>query len=163
MAFDVAEQGDLRNRRWAGSLRRSATLLEPVWPETSTFSSGPFISALPTIALFLYAVPQVDAPQLVSVDDITKAFTPRLADPSAPSLEDAVRECLIERRHDLDDDSELSSLFRSLTVCRPPLAYSLGGFELTAMDNDPGGTLMGAAAKWVNYTFTHHYLRRDSA
>ncbi|MER5210983.1 hypothetical protein ABT063_10470 [Streptomyces sp. NPDC002838] len=161
MAFSVAENDDWRNQRWTDSLRRSATLIEPVWPKT--YSNGTFTYALPTIALLLYAVPLGDDPEHVPVEDIVTALTPRRADPGAPSLEDTIREGLIKRRHDLDDDSPLSSLFRSLTTYQPPLAYTSTGLELTSADHGPGGTLMGAAVEWIHHTFTHHYLGRSSA
>ncbi|WP_413100182.1 hypothetical protein [Streptomyces sp. Inha503] len=161
MAFTVAENDDWRNRRWTESLRRSATLLEPVWPKT--YSSGTFTFALPTIALRLYTSPLIDSPKAVPVEDIVTALAPRLADPGAPSLEDTVRDGLIKHRHDLDDDSPMSSLYRQLTTYRPPLAYTADGFELTSADHWPGGTLMGAAAEWVHYAFTHHYLHPSSA
>ncbi|MGW4750756.1 hypothetical protein ACWEPR_39840, partial [Streptomyces sp. NPDC004290] len=61
MAFSVAENDGWRNQRWTDSLRRSATLLEPVWPRS--YSSGSFSFALPTIALLLYAVPLGDDPE----------------------------------------------------------------------------------------------------
>ncbi|MBL1115302.1 hypothetical protein JK364_23310 [Streptomyces sp. 110] len=161
MALTVAEGDDWRNRRWTESVRRSATLLEPVWPKT--YSSGTFTFALPTIALLLYAKPLVDDPKGVPVEDILTALTPRLADRSVPSLEDTVRDSLIKHRHDLDDDSRLSSLVQQLTTYRPPLAYTSTGLELTSADHWPGGTLMGAAAEWVHHVFTHHYLHRSSA
>jgi hypothetical protein len=97
------------------------------------------------------------------VEDIMTALTPRLADPEATSLEDRIREGLTKRGHDLDDDSELSTLFRYLVEYRPPIAYTSTGFELTSADHWPGGTLMGAAVEWVHHVFTHHYLSRNTA
>lgn len=161
MAFSVAENDSWRNQRWSDSLRRSATVLEPVWPKT--YSGGTFNYALPTIALLLYAVPLGDGPEQVPVEDIVTALTPRRADREAPSLEDTIREGLAKRGHDLNDDSELSSLFRYLAEYRPPIAYTSTGFELTSADHWPGGTLMGAAVEWVHHAFTHHYLRRETA
>ncbi|NIY65553.1 hypothetical protein [Streptomyces malaysiensis] len=161
MALTVTESNDWRNMRWTESVRRSATLLEPVWPKT--YSGGPFTFALPTIALLLYAKPLVDDPKGVPVEDIMTALTPRLADPSAPSLEDTVRDGLIKLRHDLDDDSRLSSLVHQLTTYRPPLAYSSTGLELPSMEQWSGGTLMGAAVEWVHHAFTHHYLDDSSS
>ncbi|MFI1201671.1 hypothetical protein ACH4VR_19830 [Streptomyces sp. NPDC020883] len=157
----AAENNDWQSLRWSVSLRRSATLLEPVWPKN--YSNGSFTYALPTIALLLYAVPLGKEPADVPVEDITTALTPRRADPEAPSLEDAIRNGLIKRGHDLEDDSGLSSLFRYLAKYRPPMAYSSTGFELTSADHEPGGTLMGAAVQWVHHVFTHHYLRRNTA
>ncbi|MGW5096320.1 hypothetical protein ACWEQ1_17300 [Streptomyces nodosus] len=161
MAFSVAENDGWRNQRWTDSLRRSATLLEPVWPRS--YSSGSFSFALPTIALLLYAVPLGDDPEYVPVQDIIKALTPRPAGREAPSLEDMIRESLTKRGHDLDDASELSSLFRSLVEYRPPIAYTSTGVELTSADHWPGSTLMSAAVEWARPVFTHHYLRRNTA
>ncbi|NBE51997.1 hypothetical protein [Streptomyces boluensis] len=158
MAFSVAGSDTGRTNRWADSLRRSAALLEPVWPKG--YSAGPFTHALPTIALYLYAVRLGDDPEHVSADEIVTALTPRRAAPEAPSLEDTVRENLTKRGHDLDDDSELSTLVRYLGEYRPPLAT---GIELASDGYWSGGTLMGAAAAWVHGVFTHHYLQRDSA
>jgi hypothetical protein len=161
MAFSVVENDGWRNQRWADSLRRSATLLEPVWPRS--YSGGPFNFALPTIALLLYAVPLSDDPEHVPVEDIIMALTSGLVDREAPSLEDTIRESLTKRGHDLDDGSELSSLFRSLVEHRPPIAYTSTGLELTSADQWPGGTLMGAAVEWAHHAFTHYYLRRNTA
>ncbi|MFE9287831.1 hypothetical protein [Streptomyces olivaceus] len=161
MAFKVAENDGWRNQRWIDSLRRSATLLEPAWPRS--YSAGPFNHALPTLALLLYAVPLSDGPQDVSVGEITAALHPRRSDGEAPKVEDMLRECLTERHHDLDDDSELSELFRYLAECRPPTAYTSDGFELTSADHWPGGTLMGAAVEWAHHALTHHHLRSSTA
>ncbi|WP_125521680.1 hypothetical protein [Streptomyces sp. WAC 06783] len=95
--------------------------------------------------------------------DIVTALTPHLADPGGPPLKDTIRAGLIERRHDLDDDSALSSLFRRLTAYQPPLASDSTGAELTSADHWPGGTLMDAAVEWAHPTLTRHYLRRSSA
>ncbi|MEU3299777.1 hypothetical protein ABZ729_08140 [Streptomyces sp. NPDC006678] len=130
---------------------------------SKTDSGGPFNYALPTIALLLYAAPLDDDPKHVPVEDIMTALTPRRADREAPSLEDTIREGLTKRSHDLDDASDLSSLFHYLTEYRPPMAYTSTGFELTSADHWPGGTLMGAAVEWVHHAFTHHYLRRNTA
>ncbi|MFH8350488.1 hypothetical protein [Streptomyces sp. NPDC018045] len=161
MAFNVAETDNWRNQRWTESLRRSARLLEPCWP--TTYSNGPFTHALPTIALLLYAGPLIDDPEDVRVADIVTALTPHLADPAAPPLKDTLRAVLIERQHDLDDDSPLSTLFRKLTTNQPPLAYTSTGSELPSADHWPGGTLMDAAVQWAHPTLTHHYLHHSSA
>ncbi|RSO42017.1 hypothetical protein DMH15_12390 [Streptomyces sp. WAC 06725] len=105
MASSVAENDGRCNERWAEALRRSARLLEPVWPKT--YSDGTFTHALPTIALLLYAAPLGDPPGFVPVADIVTALTPHLADPGGPPLKDTIRAGLIERRHDLEADLRL--------------------------------------------------------
>ncbi|GCD41825.1 hypothetical protein GKJPGBOP_01482 [Streptomyces paromomycinus] len=156
MAFSVAENDEWRNQRWTESLRRSATLLEPVWPKT--YSDGPFMHALPTVALLLYAGPFDDDPEFVPVADIVTALTPHLANPAGPPLKDTVRVGLIERRHDLDDDSPLSSLVRQLTTHQPALALPPTSPEPAGADDWSGGTLMGAAAEWAHPALAGHYL-----
>lgn len=165
LAFSVAENGDWRNRRWADSLRRSATLLEPVWPKT--YSYGTFTHALPTIALLLYTGPLTEEPEDVPVEDvpveeIVAALAPRPLGSSEPTLEDLIRDGLLKRRHDLDDDSQLSALVRELIEYHPPRAYTASGAELSAADHWPGGTLMRAAAQWAFYNCNYHYLERSS-
>ncbi|MEU1355360.1 hypothetical protein ABZ410_15875 [Streptomyces cinnamoneus] len=161
MAFSVAENDDWRNSRWSEALRRSATLLEPVWPKA--YSSGPFSQALPTIALFLYSQQLSDEPEHVPVEEITEALARRRDAEDESSLEDVIRDGLVRRHHDLGDDSQLSVLFRWLAEYRPPLTHSSDGFELSSSDHWPGGTLMGAAAAWATHVFNHHYLGRSSA
>ncbi|MGW0672540.1 hypothetical protein [Streptomyces sp. NPDC002746] len=159
MAFSVGEEGDWRNGRWSDSLHRSATLLEPVWPKD--YTGGPFTFALPTIALLLYAGPLDNEPERVPVEDIVTALAPRRAE--GPSLEDTIREGLAERHHDLDDDSRLSALVRWLTVYHEPVSHSASGWDLPAMDQTPGGSLLDSGARWVHHSCTHHYLRSGAA
>lgn len=156
LAFDVSTNEGM-NLRWRRAVRRSATLLEPAWPKHS--SGGPFTYALPTVALLLYSGDLDSEPGDVLVEQIVAAFTPRPVGSSEPSIEDVVREGLTAGRgHDLDDDSQLSVLFRELTKFRPPLAYTESGFELTAFDHWPGGTLMGDSARWARYWLNYHHL-----
>lgn len=161
MAFSVAENDDWRNSRWSDALRRSATLLEPVWPKT--YSNGPFCQALPTIALLLYSQQLSDDPEHVPVEEIIEVLARRKDAENERILEDAIWGGLINRQHDPEDDSQLSALFRWLAEYRPPLTYSSDGFELSSADQWPGGTLMGAAAAWATQVFNRHYLGRSSA
>ncbi|MFD0437224.1 hypothetical protein [Streptomyces chartreusis] len=161
MAFSVAENNSWRNQRWHDSLRRSATLLEPVWPKHDT--GGPFNFALPTIALLLYAGPLDNEPERVPVEDIVTALTPRRADEDTPSLEDTIRAGLADRHHDLSDDSKLSALVRSLTAYHEPVTHTASGWDLPAFEQTPGGSLLDAGARWAHHRFTHHYLQDSVA
>ncbi|MEU5148712.1 hypothetical protein AB0G42_16170 [Streptomyces yangpuensis] len=155
LAYDVSST-DWMNGRWHASLRRSASLLEPGWP--TECSGGPFTYALPTVALLLYTRPTDDEPRDFPVERIVEELTTRV-----PALEDVIRRGLTDRRHDLDDDSQLSTWVRWLTEYREPLAYSGGGLELPSMESWPGGTLMGASARWAADSLTHHHLGAASA
>ncbi|MFI1060426.1 hypothetical protein ACH4TC_00855 [Streptomyces spororaveus] len=155
LAYDVSST-DGMNARWHASLRRSASLLEPGWP--TEYSGGPFTYALPTVALLLYTRSTDDEPRDFPVERIVEALTTREL-----ALEDVIRHGLTDRRHDLDDDSQLSTLVRWLTEYREPLAYSAGGLELPSMESWPGGTLMGASARWAAHSLTHHHLGAASA
>jgi len=162
MAFQVSESNtDWRNDRWSDSLRRSATLLEPVWPKD--YAGGPFDFALPTIALFLYAGPLDSEPERVPVEDIVAALASRRADEDALSLEDTIRAGLADRHHDLGDDSKLSGLVRWLTVYYEPVTHTASGWELPAFEQTPGGSLLDAGARWAHHRFTHHYLQGSVA
>ncbi|MFJ5733947.1 hypothetical protein [Streptomyces microflavus] len=160
MAFSVAEEGSWRNGRWSDSLRRAATLLEPVWPKHDT--GGPFTFALPTIALFLYAGPLGIEPGRAPVDDIVTALAPRRAGEEGQSLEETIRAGLAERRHDLGDDSKLSALVRRLTAYHEPVTHTASGWDLSAFEQTPGGSLLEAGARWVHHSFTHHYLQSSA-
>ncbi|WP_406186234.1 hypothetical protein [Streptomyces sp. NBC_01006] len=105
------------------------------------------------MALLLYTRPTADEPRDFPVERIVEALTTR-----EPALEDVIRHGLTDRRHDLDDDSQLSTLVRWLTEYREPLAYSAGGLELPSVESWPGGTLMGASAWWAAHSLTHHHL-----
>ncbi|MFD5443637.1 MULTISPECIES: hypothetical protein [Streptomyces] len=161
MAFSVAENGSWRNGRWCDSLRRAATLLEPVWPKHDT--GGTFTFALPTIALFLYAGPLDIEPERAPVEDIVSALAPRRADGDRQSLEETIRAGLAERHHDLDDDSKLSALVRWLTAYHEPVTHTASGWDLPALEQTPGGSLLDAGARWVHHSFTHHYLQSSAA
>ncbi|WP_413115958.1 hypothetical protein ACK1X7_31165 [Streptomyces sp. CY1] len=156
LAFPVSTETWL-NDAWVQSVYRSATLLEPAWP--TDFGGGSFVHALPTVALVLYAGDVGGRPEYVPVDKLVDRLT--LAGPGAgeSSIEDIVREGLTtKRRHDLDNDSQLSAVFHQLTVHRPPLTHSVGGMELPSMEQWPGGTLMAEAARWAKLQLTHHHL-----
>ncbi|MFF4205734.1 hypothetical protein ACFYZ8_34360 [Streptomyces sp. NPDC001668] len=142
------------NHRWHNALRRAATLIEPAWPKN--YSAGPFTFALPTVALVLYAFRFDSEWEETPVEQLVAALAPRPQ--GETKIEDAVRDALVERGHDLDDDSQLSRLFRQLTEHHPPLAYTAGGLELTSADHWPGGTMMRAAAEWANHWIAHHHL-----
>ncbi|MEV5598885.1 hypothetical protein [Streptomyces sp. NPDC052496] len=157
LAFDVSTTAG-RTERWHRALRRSAALLEPAWP--TQYSGGPFTDALPTVALLLYAGLFASEVEEVPVEQLVAALTPRPV--GEPQIEDAVREALTERGHDLQDDSPLSALVRRLTASHPPLAYGAGGVELPSMESWPGGTTMREAARWAAHRLTHH-LSADSA
>ncbi|MFF4859918.1 hypothetical protein ACFY2N_34125 [Streptomyces rubiginosohelvolus] len=161
MAFSVAEDGSWRNGRWSASLRRSATLLEPVWPKQDT--GGPFTFALPTVALLLYSGPLDIEPEGAPVEDIVTALAPRRSDESGQLLEEAIRAGLAERHHDLGDDSELSALVRRLTAYHEPVTHTESGWDLPAFDQTPGGSLLDAGARWAHHRFTHHYLESSTA
>ncbi|RLU79908.1 hypothetical protein CTZ27_35730 [Streptomyces griseocarneus] len=160
LAFNLGADDDRRNSQWSGAVHRSAALLEPVWPKT--YSDGPFTEALPTIALLLYSRQFSDEPEHVPVGEIVEALARRQGAEDEPSLEDVIWDGLVERHHDLEDDSPLSALFRWLAEYRPPVAYTSDGFELASADHWPGGTLMGAAATWATHVFNHHYLGSSS-
>ena len=142
--------------QWHQALRRSATLLEPAWPKG--YSAGPFTHTLPTVALVLYAGSLDGEPEEIAVGELVAALTPRPVGSSAPSIEDVVGRGLTELGHELDDDSPLSRLFRQLTENHPPLAYSSTGWELTAADHWPGGTLMKEAARVATHYLTYYHL-----
>ncbi|WP_460074129.1 hypothetical protein [Streptomyces sp. YKOK-I1] len=146
---------------WEQAVHRSATLLEPAWPKD--YSGGPFVHALPTVALVLYAgVGEIGRPEYAPVDKLVQALTPpQPGSGETVSLEDAVRAGLTERGHDPDDDSQLSVLFRYLTEYREPITHGFGGMELPSLDQWPGGTLMADAARWAQHKLTCHHLRAD--
>jgi len=145
---------DWTNYRWNRALRRSATLIEPGWPKH--YSSGPFTHALPTVALVLYAGRFEEEPDKVPVEQLVAALIPgRIGE---PQIEDTVREALTKRRHDLDDDSPLSALFRQLTEYHPPIAYTASGSELPSAEHWPGGTMMREAAQWAAHCLNYHHL-----
>ncbi|MGI5337723.1 hypothetical protein ACQEVS_10140 [Streptomyces sp. CA-181903] len=185
MAFDVSEKDGTLNRRWSEALRRSATLLEPVWPKGD--SSGVFTFALPTVALVLYSRPIREHPEDVLIGDIIEWLDQRLKGgedalaavglPSEeffaalehnerlrkdqPSLADVIRDRMVEFGHDLDDDSPLSVLFYQLAGRRPRVSETAGGFELPSSEQSPGGPLLSAAAGWAFLAFNQHYLGSD--
>jgi hypothetical protein len=152
---------DWRSPRWSRAVRRSATLIEPVWPQDEI--NGPFVQALPTAAFVLYAGPRATDPESVPVEALVALLTPGAVDSGERSVEDVVRGGLLGLGHDLRDDSQLSVLFGKLITFREPIAESVSEFELTALDNTTGGSLMGESAKWAAYWFKHHHLDQGSA
>ncbi|MFF3088600.1 hypothetical protein ACFVRB_26665 [Streptomyces nojiriensis] len=134
------------NARWHASLRRSASLLEPGWP--TEYSGGPFTYALPTVALLLYTRPTDDEPRDFPVERIVEALTTR-----EPALEGVIRHGLTDRRHDLDDDSQLSTLVRWLTEYREPLAI-LGGRPGVALHGKLAGRHLDGRVRVVDRAFT---------
>ncbi|MFJ9634732.1 hypothetical protein ACIRU8_44295 [Streptomyces sp. NPDC101175] len=153
-----------RNESWEQAVHRSATLLEPAWPKD--YSGGPFVFALPTVALVLYAgVGGIGRPEYAPVDKLVEALTPPQhgagESGESVSLEDAVRAGLTKHGHDLDDDSQLSALFHYLADYREPITHGFGGMELPSMDQWPGGTLMKDAARWAQHKLAYHHLSAD--
>ncbi|MFH8736334.1 MULTISPECIES: hypothetical protein [unclassified Streptomyces] len=149
---------DWRSPRWNPAVRRSATLIEPAWPQEEI--NGPFIQALPTAAFVLYAGPRPIDPESVPVEELIASLTPGTADSGERTVDDVVREGLLGLGHDLRDDSQMSVLFGKLTTSREPPAES--GSGLTAVDNRTGSSLMGESAKWAAYWFKHHHLDEGS-
>ncbi|MFD8847835.1 hypothetical protein [Streptomyces sp. NPDC059604] len=105
------------------------------------------------MALLLYTRPAGDDPRELPVERIVEALRT-----SEPPIEDVVRQGLASRRHRLDDGSEISTLVRWLTEYQEPLTHMAGGTELASMDQWPGGTLMGASAKWAADSLAYHHL-----
>ncbi|MFE5030156.1 hypothetical protein ACFRAO_44500 [Streptomyces sp. NPDC056656] len=145
---------DWRSPRWNRAVRRSATLIEPAWPQEEI--NSPFIQALPTAAFVLYAGPRATNPESVPVEELIASLTPATADSSERSVEGVVRGGLLGLGHDLRDDSQLSVRFGKLSTSREQLAES--GPGLTAVDNRTGGSLMGESAKWAAYWFKRHHV-----
>ncbi|KAB7832510.1 hypothetical protein [Streptomyces mobaraensis] len=185
MAFDVMEDDSVLNERWSEALRRSATLLEPVWSKGD--SSGIFTFALPTVALALYSRPIREHPEDVLIGDIVEWLDQRLKGgedalaavglpaneffavlernerlvKNQPSLVSVIRDGLVEFGHDLDDDSPLSVLFSNLARRRPRVSETAGGIELPSSEQSPAGSLLSAAAGWAFLAFNQHYLGSD--
>ncbi|KPI02933.1 hypothetical protein OK074_5083 [Actinobacteria bacterium OK074] len=147
LAFPVGTD-EWRTSQWHNALRRSAMLLEPVWPKD--YSAGPFTHSLPTVALVLYAGPSGSEPETMPEEHLVNALKHR--------VEDTVRDGLTVRRHDLTDDSPLSALVRQLTEYHPPLASTSSGFELPSAEQWSGGTVMGESARWARYALSNHPL-----
>ncbi|MET7519795.1 hypothetical protein ABZS88_41785 [Streptomyces sp. NPDC005480] len=140
-----------RSPRWNRAVRRSAALIEPVWPQEEI--NGPFVQALPTAAFVLYAGPRSTDPESVPVEELIASLTPGIVGSGERSVEDVVRGGLLGLGHDLRDDSQLSVLFGKLIMSREPLAESVSEFEWTALDNRTGCSPMGESAKWAAYWF----------
>ncbi|MFF8618228.1 hypothetical protein [Streptomyces sp. NPDC015350] len=155
LAYEVPST-NWEHDRWIGSVWRSASLIEPGWP-TGNYG-GSYTGALPTVALLLYTRPASDDPRKFPVKRIVEALRA-----SEPAIEDVIRQGLASRRHRLDDGSEISGLVRQLTEYREPITHMAGGTELASMDQWPGGTMMGAAAKWAAQSLTYHHLDTASA
>ncbi|MGJ5899323.1 hypothetical protein ACSCBZ_46405 [Streptomyces niveiscabiei] len=152
LAFPVS--GESNNGEWRQAVYRAAALLEPVWPRD--YTAGPFTWGLPSVAFALYAGIPGTAPEYMEVEILWDVLTDHRRGPALDrSPEAAVREGLVQRGHDLEDDSQLSQLFRQLTAYIPPVREILG-LELPAGEQSPGGTLMAFGAQWAARKLAYH-------
>ncbi|MGA5819845.1 hypothetical protein ACPC54_18535 [Kitasatospora sp. NPDC094028] len=159
LAYDMPAAGWLEHR-WHDSVRRAAAVLEP----TSTpkgYSSGPWMNALPTVALLIYTARDHDPDREAAdwpktLDGVTAEWIiEQVADRTG--LPDRIRTGL-ERYNQLVDGNPIGKLFAELTYEHEPVMSTVAGTELPSLEQLPGGPLLVTGAEWAESLLTRHHV-----